>query len=114
MANKLQLSGGNFQDSLGNVVANGYILMQLSQDSQVNSNTQLSSGIIVKVLLDSSGNVVSSPAQSIWGTDVMTPTNTVYQVQVFDNRGELVWGPNYQTVTGSSPFNVGTWVPNAG
>lgn len=113
MSTKLQLSGGNFQDPLGNALASGYILLQLSKDAQVNSNTQLTSGKTIQVLLDSSGNVVASPAQSVWPTDAMTPAGVVYKVQVFDSRGELIWGPNYQTVIGSSPFDVGSWVPNA-
>lgn len=112
---KVQLSGGAFQDALGNVVANGYMLMQLSQDSQVTGaspEVQVVAGNVIKILLDSNGNVQASPAQYIWPNDVLTPQNTYYTVSVYNTNGQLVWGPNSQQVLSSpSPFDIGTWSP---
>lgn len=112
MATKNTLSGGGFQDSLGNPVSNGYMLFVLSQDAQVNSTTQIAAGYTVKINLDSNGNIITG--QSIWPNDVLTPNGTFYNVSVFSNVGQLVWGPNAQQVLSSpSPFNVGAWIPAA-
>lgn len=112
MASKNTLSGGGFQDALGNVVANGYMLFVLSQDAQVNGNTQIAAGHTVKINLDANGNIVTG--QTIWANDVLSPAGTFYNVSVYSAVGQLVWGPNAQQVlTSPSPFNVGAWVPAA-
>ena len=109
---KVQLTGGNFQDSEGNLLVNGYLTLRLSQDEMVN-DSQISSGIIVTVDLDASGNVVTSPTQSVWGNDQMMPVNSFYIVTGYTAKGQIAWGPNNQQVTGNGgTFDVGTWVPN--
>jgi hypothetical protein len=114
-ASKVQLSGGAFQDALGNVVANGYIIMQLSQDAQVTGASpeiQITAGRTLKINLDSSGNIAASPAQYAWPNDVLTPANTYYTVAVYTASGQLVWGPNAQQVLSTpSPYDVGLWSP---
>ena len=109
---KTQLEGGAFQDSLGNVLVNGYLRMVLNQDGLVTSVGQICSGVEINIPLDSSGNVVTSPVQSVWGNDNIVPLNSFYIVSGFTAAGQLAWGPNNQQVTGSSPFDCGTWVPN--
>lgn len=112
MATKNQLAGGAFQDCLGNVLANGYLVMELSQDAQVNGSTQVVSGYKVQIQLDGSGNVKTSPAQSVWPNNVLSPASTFYIVSAFTQNGQLVWGPNPQQVLGSpSPYDIGAWVP---
>ena len=114
MAVKNQLSGGAFQDAVGNVLANGYLILQLSQDAQVNGNTQVVGGYEITINLDASGNVVTSPAQSVWPNDVLSPAGTFYNVSGYTASGQLVWGPNAQQITASpSPFDVGAWIPGA-
>ncbi len=113
---KIMLAGGAFQDALGDVVENGYMLMQLSQDAQVTGSSpevQITAGRVIKILLDSSGNVQASPAQYAWPNDVLTPANTYYTVSVYTAAGQLVWGPNSQQVLSSpSPYDVGAgWSP---
>ena len=114
-ATTVQLSGGSFQDALGNLVSGGYMLMQLSQDAQVTGSSpevQITAGRVIKVLLDSSGNVEASPAQYVWPNDVLTPANTYYTVSVYTASGQLVWGPNAQQVLSTpSPYDVGAWSP---
>lgn len=116
---KVQLIGGAFQDSEGNVLANGYLKMKLSQDSQVN-DSEICSGIEITIQLDSNGNVASSsstpPAsnQFVWGNDQLSPTNSFYRVTGYKSNGQPAWGPNNQQVTGNGgTFDVGTWVPNS-
>lgn len=113
MAAKVQLTGGNFQDALGNPLAGGYLEMVLSQDAATTDQKEVAAGYTVRIELDNTGNVVTSPAQSVWPNDVLLPSGTFYNVSGFNANGALVWGPNAQQVLGTSPFNVGTWVPGS-
>lgn len=114
MSTKNQITGGGFQDALGNVLAGGYLMFELSQDAQVNGTTQIAAGYTVRINLDSSGNVATSSTQSIWPNDVLSPNGTFYLVSAYSAIGQLVWGPNAQQVLSSpSPFNIGVWVPSS-
>lgn len=113
MASKTQLIGGNFQDSEGNVLANGYLKFKLNQDEIVTGSGQICSGIEVTIALNSSGSIDTVVPQLIWGNDQMIPVNSYYRVKGYSSRGQLAWGPNNQQVLGSGgTFDVGTWTPN--
>jgi hypothetical protein len=113
MSTTVQIIGGNFQDSQGNLLVNGYLTFTLSQDAQANGTTNICAGREIKILLNSSGSISTSPAQYIWPNDVLTPSNTFYVVRGYTSAGQLVWGPNSQQVLSSpSPFDVGAWYPN--
>ncbi len=108
------LTGGSFQDSLGDLLVNGYLIMQLSQDAQVNGTTQITAGSKIRINLNSSGSVSTSPNQSVWPNDVLSPSGTFYIVTAYSANGQLVWGPNPQQVLSTpSPFDIGAWVPAA-
>lgn len=109
MSTKCILTGGAFQDSEGNLLANGKLKFELNQDSVVNGTTQVCSGIAVIVTLDANGNV--NTGQAIWGNDVLVPVNSFYRVTGYSAKGQISWGPNNQQVIGST-FDLGTWVPN--
>jgi hypothetical protein len=117
-ATKTQLTGGNFQDAEGNILANGYLKMKLSQDGTVTGVANVVSGVEITIQLDSDGNVASSAStptaadQYVWGNDNLLPVNTYYRVTGYTVEGQPAWGPNNQQVEGSSPFDVGTWIPN--
>lgn len=121
-ATKTQLLGGAFQDTEGNVLANGYLKFFLNQDEVV-AGLQICSGVEIRIQLDSAGNVASStstpPAsnQFIWATDVLLPINAFYKVTGYTATGQIAWGPNNQQVTsggvGGGTFNLGTWTPNS-
>lgn len=114
MATTNQLTGGGFQDALGNLLANGYLELQLSQDAATSDGTQVAAGFTVRIELDASGNVVTDPVQSVWPNDVLTPASTFYNVSAFSEEGQLVWGPNAQQVLSTpSPFDIGAWVPGS-
>lgn len=102
------LTGGGFQDSEGNVLANGSLTFVLSQDASV-GGVNVCSGVEITFDLDANGNIVSG--SQIWGNDVLSPVNTFYQVTGYTANGQRAWGPNNQQVIGTS-FNLGTWVPN--
>lgn len=110
----VQLSGGEFQDANGDVLANGYLLFRLSQDAVANSSEQICSNIDIKILLDDDGNVQSDPAQYLWPNDVLSPSGTFYMVSGYTAAGQRVWGPNAQQVFSTpSPYDIGAWVPGA-
>lgn len=112
-ATKVQLVGGSFQDSEGNLLALGYLIMKLAQDANIAGVGNIASGIEIRIQLDSNGSVVTSPAQSVWGVDQMLPPNNYYRVTGYTAAGQPAWGPNNQQVVGSGgTFDVGTWVPN--
>ncbi len=116
---KTMLTGGNFQDSEGNVLANGYLKMVLSSDESVN-DSQICSGISLNITLDGNGSAAAYPTipadQYVWANDVMSPTNSYYTVTGYTAAGQPAWGPNNQQVTsggvGGGTFDIGTWVPN--
>jgi hypothetical protein len=106
-----QIIGGGFIDSLGNPLANGYLILSLSQDGIVNGTTQVCAGREIVVPLDSNGNVVTSPPYYLWPNDVITPSGTFYVVSAYTSKGQLVWGPNAQTVLKTpSPFDTTAWI----
>lgn len=116
---KTQLTGGNFQDAMGNLLANGYLTMKLSQDSQVN-DSQVCSGVEIKIVLDGNGDVAAYPTipadQFVWANDVLSPVNSFYTVTGYTAEGQPAFGPNNQQVVsggiGGGTFDTGTWVPN--
>jgi len=113
MPSKVQLIGGNFQDSEGNVLSNGQLKFRLSQDASVSGVGNICSGVEITIPLDADGNVVTSPAQYLWGNDSLLPINTYYRVTGYTFAGQPAWGPNNQQVEGSGTFDLGTWVPNS-
>lgn len=113
MSTTNQITGGAFADSEGNVLANGYLLFELNQDETVNTSTLVCAGLVIKIPLNSSGNVVTSPAYKLWPNDLITPSGFFYTVTAYTSQGERVWGPNAQQVLSSpSPFDIGSWTPN--
>jgi hypothetical protein len=116
---KVQLTGGAFQDSEGNVLNLGYLVMELSNDEQIPSTTQIGSGIKVTIELDANGNVFGTetldlPKQYVWPNDLLTPAGSYYRVTAYTAKGQIAWGPqDVQVLSAPDPFNVGAWVPFA-
>lgn len=114
---KVQIIGGSFQDSEGNLLANGQLKMTLNQDEAALNIGQVASGITVTVPLDGNGDAqgtqIGDTPVFIWPNDVLTPVNSFYRVSGYSASGQLAWGPNYQQVLSSpSPFNLDAWIPN--
>lgn len=116
----VQLVNGGFQDNEGNLLSNGYLLMQLSQDAQLIVSSvavgQVGSGLRVRVPLDSNANIQGTPGDSltpvcIWPNDIMVPSSTFYSVWAYKSNGQLAWGPQNVLVKGASPFDCNTWSP---
>jgi hypothetical protein len=85
----------------------------LNQDGMVTGVGQVCAGIKITVPLNSSGNVVTSPAVYVWPNDVISPINSFYIVSGYTANGQLAWGPNHQQVLSSpSPFDLDAWIPD--
>ena len=121
MSGTNNISGGSWQDTEGNLLANGYLTFELSQDCIVNSTTMVCSGFVIQVPLTASGSVyynallpmASSP---LWPVDALTPIYPTlplfYTVTAYSAAGQKVWGPYSQSVKSTPiPFDIGTWIP---
>jgi hypothetical protein len=107
-----QIVGGAFQDADGNLLANGYLTFELSADGVANTSTLVCSGLIIQILLDMFGDVVTTTAQNLYPNDGLTPSGTFYIVTAYTATGERVWGPNCQSILSTpSPFNISAWIP---
>jgi hypothetical protein len=107
------ITGGAFQDTEGNVLANGYLTFELSQDCIVNTSTMICAGKVINVPLDSNGNVSTG---ALWPVDLINlvyPTLPLYYtVTAYSAAGQKVWGPYPQSILSSpSPFDLGTLIP---
>ena len=106
------LTGGGFQDCLGNPLSYGTLVLQLSQDAIVNSNMYICASDTITINLDEDGNVSNTPIQIVWQNDAMTPNTTFYYVTAYSFTGELVYGPNnFQVLSTPSPYPLSAWIP---
>jgi hypothetical protein len=74
------ISGGGFQDALGNPLVLGYVIVALQQD--VNVGVNLCAGIKATLSLDTSGNVTGDP--TLWGS-------VTYLMTAYSAEGQRVW-----------------------
>jgi hypothetical protein len=108
------IQGGGFQDCLGNPIANGRLIISLSQEAL----DTLSESILVCPLeevsypLDASGNIVTTDTPLVWANNNLTPTTTYYMARVYTAGGQLAWGPNavYAIVSGGV-VSISQWTP---
>ena len=80
----------NFQDTDGSPVSLGYLLIHLVDDAKASSG-QVCSKIKTQIFLDSSGNVLGSPA--FWQNSALTPSTLYYVLEVYSQGGQLLSGP---------------------
>jgi hypothetical protein len=110
----LQIEGGNFQDAEGNVLALGYLIWELSHDENFSAGpSQIVAGLKLKVSLNSSGSVASSPAVMIYSNDVLTPTGSFYIVQAYKADGTQAWADQqfFSFTSSPNPIDLGTLAP---
>ena len=105
---KRQISGGNFQDSLGNPLNGGSVTFRLSTDA-VAVGTQVAAAILTTAVLDASGNI--SGTVSIWPNDQLTPVDTVYRIVAYTAHGPAVWKSENVIPSGIGAFDIGTLTP---
>lgn len=96
------VTGGGFQDSEGNPLANGYLIFRLTADGQAFGVGQICSGANVTVPLDSTGNATGSVG--IWPNDVLLPSDTKYNITAYSAAGQPVWQSTRTILSSPSPF----------
>lgn len=98
------------QDPEGNVVANGFIKLTLSQAATITTN-----GLVpptdVSVHLNASG--VTASAQNLWKNDQLSPSGTTYRLRLFDSNGNFLADFGNASITGSSPVDLSTLIPTS-
>ena len=104
---KRQISGGNFQDCAGGILAAGYILFRLNTDASDGVN-QISAGIITRATLDSNGSI--SGIVNLWPNDQISPA-TVYIIKAYTNAGQLSWQSENVIPSGVGSFDLGNLIP---
>ncbi len=102
------ITGGSFQDALGNPIAFGTLLLQLPQDAASSLPSLVAAGIQLQIPLDASGNVTGN--FSVWPTDQLSPNTLTYTAWVLTNSNTQVWGPHKEVILSNpSPFNLDAW-----
>jgi hypothetical protein len=109
MATKTIQSTVAFQDPQGNVLANGTLVFDLSQECLITSGGGQVAPSRVTVTLTSAGVIPNST--TIWANDQLTPSGTVYYVRFFNSNGLLVAGPLAWSIVGASPIDLSQMVP---
>jgi len=110
----LQIENGGFTDFEGNPLVDGYLIMQLSHDENFSAGpNQVVAGLKKQIVLNSTGNIPTSPATLVWSNDVLTPGGSFYIVMAYKADGTQAWADQqYWTLLSSpDPLDVGTIVP---
>lgn len=110
---KIHLSGGMFQDGAGNPNSNGYLILTLSHDSNVQvlggpTGVQVYAGVPIKVRLDNNGNILPN---QIWPNSLLTPSGSYYLAKLYNNSGLEIWSAPQQWALNISSGDAGTIVP---
>lgn len=109
------ITGGGFQDVEGGSLSFGTLKLKLSSDAYTDTGAHLvCAGSEVEVPLDVDGNVLGTV--NIFGNEVLTGVwssllDTYYFATAETADGQLAWGPNAVTLTGST-FDVSNWIPS--
>lgn len=82
-----QIINGAWQDASGNPLALGYLTFRLNTDGQ--SGVQVCAGRLVKVPLDTSGNI--SGVVELWPNADLSPAGTTYAIIAYTAQGHPVW-----------------------
>lgn len=110
-----QITGGGFQDSEGNLLAEGYVILQLNHDAFTDYTfaTLVCAGQEIHYALDSSGNLNGNAWPNDQLVDVWTlDTDTYYMAKAFTADGQLAWGPNAIYILSTpSPFVITSVAP---
>lgn len=98
-----------FQDSQGNVTANGFLILQLSQPSEVTSGGGQIAPLELRITLDATGKIPA--ATQIWANDELTPTGTTYAASLKDSGNAQIAAFGAWSITGTSPIDVSQLIP---
>lgn len=114
----VEISGGGFQDSEDNPLAQGTLVLMLNRDAYTDStfSTLVCAGQHLEIALDSLGNVADNP--NVWPNDQLLDVwtlaaDTYYTAKAITVEGQLAWGPNVIYILSTpSPFVITNIAPN--
>ncbi len=102
-----------FQDAKGNVVANGMLMLTLSQTATVTATGGQVTTEPIYLTLDANGKITNT---AIWFQDELSPSGTVYRGTVYaSNKMRMIPGLENlsYSITGAGPFDLATAVQSA-
>jgi hypothetical protein len=77
-----------FQDSDGNPVGFGRVLVNLSTDVQTPTPQQIAASLVATINLDINGATLGTP--EVWPNSELTPSGSVYIYSVFSQLGQEI------------------------
>lgn len=86
----------NFQDSDGNPVSFGYVLLRISTDVKTPVPDQIGALFVSRINLDVDGNVTNSPL--VWPNLELTPSGSEYIYNVYSQFGQQLAANIFITV----------------
>lgn len=101
-------TAGAFQDAIGNVLANGKIILDLSQPASATGGGEIVPRRVT-ITLDANGKV--SASQVLWANDQLSPSGTTYSMLVFDSANNLVGGFGNISISGAVPIDLALITP---
>lgn len=107
-----QITGGAFQDSEGNPLDAGTLVLTLNRDAYTDSTLTvlICAGQTLEIPLDANGNIDGTV--KVWPNDQLLDvwnltTDTYYTAKAVTADGQLAWGPNVIYILSTpSPFVI--------
>lgn len=103
------LQNGSFQSPAGVVVANGKLILTISQDAEIIAGGQVKQGLPAVINLDANGDVAGTP--QVYGQEELSPGGTFYYADILDSNGNRIRETEKWVITGASPINLDLMVP---
>ena len=110
---KVKLTGGAFQDSEGNLLAQGYLELKLSQDESISGVGQIASGIEIKILLDANASVLGTSSFTLTAVATSVSGSAVYTGTVSGGDSNAFVGLTFVVAAFTTTANNGTFVCTA-
>lgn len=110
---KTIISSVPFQDPQGNILANGYLTLDLSQPAVISSGGGQVAPMRVSITLTAAGVIPTSPPTLLWANDQLTPSGTGYYVRIYNSNNLLVSTPGVWIIQGVSPIDVSQLTPTS-
>lgn len=107
-----RISGGKFRSFDGTVLANGYLVMELSHDERDTTDlAQVVGGFKIHVPLDNNGSVAGTVNVEV--NSSLLPAGSYYVVNAYRNDGTKAWkaAQFVQVPASPNPYDIGNWIP---
>lgn len=101
---KTVTSSQPFQDPQGNVLANGYLTLDLNTVAVITGGSGQVAPSRVTITLTSGGLVPGGTV--MWANDQLSPSGTFYTVRIYNSNNLVVGGPLVWNVAGASPIDL--------